>query len=115
MQIFAFLTIFIGEAVVIYAEQLGAKLYSAPSAQFGASFLYTLIPLTVGAVLLVVGYMLAFKHFQNIWIVTVISLGSILLVEPLFNYFYIGQTPTLGAGIGFVLAVLAILTALFIK
>ena len=115
MQILAFLAIFFGEGVVIYAEELGAKLYDVPAAEFLPTFALTLIPIAIGLVLLVTGYMLGYRAFNNIWIVTVISFGSILLFEPLFNFFYIGEGPTLGAGIGFVLAILAILAALFIK
>lgn len=58
--------------------------------------------------------MLGLKYFHNIWIISAVSFGSIILVEPLFDYFYIGQTPTLGAGIGAIFGVLGILSALFI-
>jgi hypothetical protein len=47
--------------------------------------------------------------------VTAISLGSILIIEPVLNLLYMGQTPTMGAGIGFTLGVAGILSALFIK
>lgn len=114
MQLLALLLIVAGEGLMIYAEELGAKLYALPSATFVHEFGYSFGFAALGAVCLVAGYMLGLRYFHNIWIVTVISFASILLMEPLFNFFYIGQTPTLGALIGFVLAVLGIIAATFL-
>lgn len=113
MKALALLLLFAGETLVIYAEEIGARTY-AHSTGFFSAFVPTLIPLVVGAVFLVTSYMLGFKYFQNIWIVSAISFGSIILVEPLFDYFYIGQVPTLGAGIGMSFGLLGILSALFL-
>ena len=115
MKLTVLIPIFLGEFSVIYAEQLGAKLYGLLSYSFTHAFYLTLIPLFIGSICLVAGYMLGLKHFQNIWAITAISFGSILIVEPLFNYFYIGQLPTLGSGIGVGLAILGILAVLFIR
>lgn len=99
----------LGEALVIYAEMIGARLYGVHGATFGSAFSATLIPLIVGATFLIFAYMLGVKYLGNVWIVTVVSMGAVLLVEPLFNLLYMGQTPTTGALIGFVLGALGIL------
>jgi hypothetical protein len=114
MGYLALALLFFGESVMILAEERGAKLYNLSGA-FGTSFAGTLIPLVVGAVALIIAYMLGLRSFHNIWIVTAVSFGSILIVEPLFDLFYIGNVPTLGSGIGFALAVLGIGAALFIR
>ena len=105
--------LFFGEFCVIFSEMIGARSYSNGST-FIQAFLYALPFLVVGATLLLVSYMLGLKHFANIWVVSAISLGSILTVEPLFDYFYIGHVPTFGAGVGFAFGVLGILASLFL-
>lgn len=113
MKIIAFLSIVFGEVLIIYSEVLAAKLYTS-NVSFSSTLTQTIPAGIVGAILLVIGYALGLKAFQNIWIVSAISIGSLLIVEPMFNYFYIGHTPTLGSGIGFALGVLGILASLFL-
>ncbi|MDE2079525.1 MAG: hypothetical protein KGI73_04005, partial [Patescibacteria group bacterium] len=67
-----------------------------------------------GSLCLVFGYMLGMKYLHNIWSVTAISFGTILISEPLFDYFYIGQVPNTGAAIGIVLGGIGILSVLFL-
>ncbi len=113
MKYLALVLLFFGEATVIYAEELGARLYrTAPV--FSSAFFPTLVPLLIGSCALVVAYIFGLKYFQNIWVVTAVSFASILIVEPLFDFFYIGNMPTLGESIGFILAVLGIGATLFI-
>ena len=114
MQYFVAFCIFVGELLVIYSEQIGAKLYGVGTYSFGAAFVYTLIPAIIGALLLVIGYMLGVRLHQNIWAITALSLSSILIVEPLFNYFYIGHIPAFGSFVGFIFGVLGILAVTFL-
>lgn len=113
MNVLILLVLFVGEALVIWAEMIGASAY-ASGATFWKAFLYTTPALVVGSLFLVISYILGLKQFSNIWVITAVSLGSILIVEPLFNFFYIGQAPTLGSGVGFALGVLGILASLFL-
>lgn len=113
MKILALVLLFLGETLVIYAEELGAKVFRA-TGHLGYTFIHTLAPLVVGSVFLVFAYMLGLKYFHNIWIVSAVSFGSILLVEPLFDFFYIGQAPTLGSGLGMIFGALGILSTLFL-
>lgn len=92
---------------MIFAEQLGAKIFYTTGAIFQAASL-SFIPAVIGTALLVLGYMLGLKHFENIWVITVVSFGSILIIEPLFNLFFIGHTPSPAALVGFVLVIIAI-------
>ena len=114
MQILVLGCIFFGELFMLYAEQLGAKLYGLNGYTFGHTFILTLAPLFAGAVLLVVGYMLGLKYHQNIWVITAISFSTILIAEPLFNYFYIGQLPQFGSGLGVMFGLLGLLAVTFL-
>lgn len=114
MQFIVAALIFFGELLVIYSEQIGSKLYGLQSYSFGVAFAYALVPAVAGALLLVVGYMLGLKFHQNIWAVTALSLSSILIVEPLFNYFFIGHIPELGSTVGFIFGVMGILAVTFL-
>ena len=115
MQLLSLALLFVGEVTVIYAEEIGAKLFGKLSLGFVPAFVPTLVPLVIGALCLVAGYMLGMRAFQNIWAVTAVSFGTILVAEPLFDYFYIGQVPGLGAGIGVGLGALGILATLIIR
>jgi hypothetical protein len=114
MQYVVVACIFLGELLVIFSEQIGAKMYGVEGSTFLTGFSYALVPALIGAVLLVVGYMLGVKYHHNVWAVTALSLSSILIVEPLFNYFYIGHTPALGSGVGFFFGLIGILAVTFL-
>jgi mannose/fructose/N-acetylgalactosamine-specific phosphotransferase system component IID len=116
MKILALVLLFLGEAITIYAEEIGAKLYGTDGSTvtFAHSLLEALIPLVLGALCLIMAYTLGLRYVHNIWIISAVSFASILLVEPLFDFFYIGQTPTLGAGLGMIFAVLGICSTLLL-
>lgn len=65
--------------------------------------------------LLVAGYMFGIKYFHDIWVVAVISVTSIVIVEPIIIYFLFNETPKSGAFVGMILGILGLLSALFIK
>ncbi|HEV3244962.1 MAG TPA: hypothetical protein VG102_01225 [Candidatus Paceibacterota bacterium] len=115
MKYLVLLLLFLGETLSIYAEEIGAKLYGEqPPSTFAHALLESSVPLIIGALCLIVAYTLGLRYLHNIWVVSAISFASILLMEPLFNFFYIGQTPTLGAALGMVFAVLGIVSTLFL-
>jgi hypothetical protein len=58
--------------------------------------------------------MVGYAHLKNIWIVMAVSVGSIVVVEPLLAYMMFEHLPTTGAVIGLVLGVVGILAALFL-
>lgn len=105
--------IFAGEALAIYAEMSGAKTHSSLQSPFLQTFLRMLIIMAVGGALLVAGYMLGFSAFRNIWIVSVISITSILIIEPTLAYTVFQQLPTRGALIGLVMGAGGFIAACF--
>jgi hypothetical protein len=109
-QIIVLLLIFLGEALSIYAEMLGAKNITG---SFWQVFFKMFIVITFGGALLIAGYMLGFNAFKNIWIVSAISIGTILIVEPILAYTIFQQLPTKGALVGFILGIAGIISATF--
>ena len=113
LQLTAIALVFFGEAFSILAELVASKRVAA-SGQFFEVFWPMFLLVVFAGGLLVAGYMLGYLHFKNIWIIAAISVGSILIVEPLMAYALFRQLPTVGAGIGLVLGALGILSALFL-
>lgn len=113
IKIFAFTAILIGEVAVMLVEILGARFYGIDHQSFWGTFLRLVVPVTVGAWLLLVGYMTGLIAFQNVWVLSAVSVASILIFEPILAYFLTGQLPTTGAGIGFALGITGLLITLF--
>ena len=111
LKIIAIALIFLGEAIAITAELFSAKIYNNSVKVLVVGFAVVFL----GSALLVAGYVFGFKSFKNIWIVSVLSLVSILLVEPLLDYVIFKQLPTRGAFVGLILGVLGFVSAIFIK
>ena len=108
------LILFTGEVISIAAEVYGAKFFGMDANNFKAVFWRLAVPISVGAWLLLAGYMLSMEVFKNIWIVSVISITSILIAEPIIDYTITGQLPTRGAFIGLILGILGLIAALFL-
>jgi hypothetical protein len=114
-KIFAILLVFLGEALAIYAEIIAARIISNTSLSFLQVFLRAFLIIIIGGAFLVIGYMRGIDAFKNIWIVSVISITSILIIEPILNYAIFHQLPTRGAALGFIFGILGFVLALFIK
>src|SRR3989344_9213474 len=97
LKILVIAVIFTAEALYIFSEMLSAKYYSQTGAQFFHVISKILIITIFGSVLILTGYMLGLKAFKNIWIVSVISITSILILEPVLAYGVFKQLPTTGA------------------
>lgn len=106
--------IFLGEVFAILAEITSAKYFALDGNNFLKGFLRAFPVILVGAILLVCGYMLGLKAFKNIWIVSAVSITSILISEPVINYTITHQLPTRGSIIGLVLGIFGFLAALFL-
>jgi hypothetical protein len=70
--------------------------------------------ITVAGFLLLTGYILGLAAFKNIWIVSAISISSILIFEPAMDYIVTQQLPTRGALVGLIFGALGIVSALFL-
>lgn len=111
-KILVIVLVFLGESFAIYAEMQGARANS-PTSVFMQVFWKAFIIMVIGGGLLVAGYMLAMPAFKNVWIVSVVSVTSIIIMEPLMAYILLKQLPTRGALIGFVLGALGMISAVF--
>jgi len=108
-----FLAIVIGEILMIYAEIAGAR--DNASTIHGDMLWKIYVIGALGFCATLTGYVFGIYIYKNIWIVTVISIVTILIVEPPVAYFMTRQAPTRGALIGFILGALGLLAALFYK
>ena len=106
MTLIAIVSIFLGEFLAIIAEIFYTKWYS---------FRSMIILMTIGGILLLIGYGLGYKYVKNIWIIYVVSITSILIIEPILISFVTGEHLTLWAKIWFILGVGWFLSTLFIK
>lgn len=95
--------LFLGEALSVYSEMIGAKAHSDALTAYPQIFIKSFLLITMAGALLITGYMLGYKSFKNIWIVSVMSITSILIMEPVIAYIILKQLPTKGATIGLIL------------
>ena len=113
LKILVLLLIFAGEGLAIYAEMIGARDNNIATQSFLNIFLKMFLVIAVAGAFLIAGYMLGFNSFKNIWIVSVISITSILIIEPILAWTIFGQTPTPGAIIGFSLGTIGLFISIF--
>ena len=108
IKIISIILLFLGESLAIYTEVIAAHAYQ--NNLFWSIFIKMFLLMTIAGGLLVAGYMLAFKGFKDIWIVSVISITSILFMEPIINYLVFHELPSRGTTIGFILGVLGLIS-----
>ena len=114
IKLTAVLLVFLGETLSILAELVASKRVAADSSNYLTVFFWPFVLIVVGGAMLVAGYMLGYLHLKNIWIIAALSVGSILIVEPILAFVLFRQAPTLGAAIGLILGALGTLSALFL-
>lgn len=73
------------------------------------------ILIIIAGLLLLVGYWVWYKSLKNLWLIYIVSITSILILEPILIYFLSWELPNLWSRIWFVLWVLWFLSAIFIK
>ena len=114
-KIFATVFILFGEMITIYAEMLLARNNFSNPPSLLKVFWQPFFIMVIGGTLLITGYFTGFGAFRNIWIVSVISITSILIIEPVLAYTIFHQLPTKGAAAGFIFGALGFILALFVK
>ncbi len=112
-KLLAIFLVFLGETLAIYAEIIAAKTHSVSSKPFLQIFLKMFLVIILAGGLLIAGYMFGFNAFKNIWIVSVTSITSILIIEPILAYMIFQQLPTKGAIIGLILGTLGFIMTIF--
>ncbi|MFB9264626.1 hypothetical protein ACFFWD_15850 [Bradyrhizobium erythrophlei] len=117
LRIVAVGAIFSGEALSVIAELIASKKFGKASGH-QAPLLPTLLPMflliATGGILLVYGYALAYMHLKNIWIIVAMSVGSILVVEPILTFLLFRDVPTTGSLIGLAFGAIGTLAAIFL-
>jgi hypothetical protein len=111
----AILLVFSGEALSIAAELVASKRVAADGANYISIFIWMFVCIAFGGAFLISGYMLGYLHLKNIWIIAAISIGSILIVEPILAFLLFRQLPTMGATIGLLFGILGTLAAIFLQ
>lgn len=104
--------LFFGEALIIYAEILSAKMFYTQNQPFWFVISRVGAIAFISTFMLLCGYMFGLAAFKNIWIVTVISITSILLAEPILTYTVTHQMPTKGAVAGLILGLIGLIITL---
>ena len=112
-KILVIILLVIGEALSIYAEKISARTHQITSEPFLQIFIKMFLLITIAGGFLIAGYMLGFSAFKNIWTVSVTSITSILIVEPILAWTIFRQTPTTGALIGFILGTIGLFLTIF--
>jgi hypothetical protein len=108
IKLLAIFLVFLGELFAVYAETFAVK-FSLWSGGFWKMFLI----MVLGGFLLVAGYVLGYRAYQNLWIITVISITTLLIAEPLVILVFFKQIPTVGAIIGFILGIIGLFCSIF--
>lgn len=104
--------LFFGEGLIIYAEILSAKMFYTQARPFWFVMSRVGAVALISTFMLLCGYMFGLQAFKNIWIVTVISITSILLAEPILTYTVTHQLPTKGAVVGLILGFIGLIITL---
>ncbi len=94
----------IAEGLNVLAEMFAAQLPGVASL-FERQNLYLFGMVFVGCSLLLVGYSMGYSAAKNIWAVTAMSIGGILVVEPILAWTFFHQVPEKGAIVGLLLGV----------
>ena len=115
LQVLTIVFLFFGESLAIYSEIAGANKVDSQNKIVGKIWAQFFILIAISGALLISGYFIGILAFKNIWIVSVISILSILIVEPILAYAIFRQFPTVGAIIGFVLGSIGLMVTIFLK
>jgi hypothetical protein len=100
---------FLWEFLIIYAENYAAKYSSISWSVEQWVLIVTLV--VVSGLMLVFAYKTWYQAFENIRVVVAISVGSIVIVEPLVSRYMFQEIPHIGALIGCGLCVMWMLVA----
>lgn len=114
LKILVILLLVAGEALSIYAELIGAHQYSLHQGSFWPVFFRMFLVIALAGAFLVAGFTLGYGAFKNIWIVSVLSLTSILVTEPLISYAIFHELPTRGAWFGLAFGLMGCVSAMFL-
>lgn len=104
----------IAEGLNILAEMYAARL-GGIRALFEQQNLYLFVVVFIGCSLLLTGYAIGYSAAKNIWVVTAMSIGGILVVEPFLAWTFFHEIPTKGAIVGLVLGTIGLIATIIWK
>lgn len=104
------LMIMAGEFLAIYCEIVSVK--NCDNIQM---VWWMFLWITVAGIPLILGYIFSFKGCHNIWMVSIISIVSILIAEPIVTWTVFKELPTLGPVLGFAFGIIGFLCVIFVK
>ncbi|GAB4140474.1 MAG: hypothetical protein Fur0024_1780 [Patescibacteria group bacterium] len=106
----------VGEILYLLSESFIAfgadKNYSVET--FWKRFFISIFFTTISSSMILLGYYFGNKLTKNIWIVSVISICSVIVIEPIINFLVFKDFPPFGALIGFVLGFFGVLATIFL-
>ncbi len=103
----------LGEFCAIYSEVVAARLAHTGQTSWAELALPVAVMCFAGFCL-IGAYWLGFVAVGDIWLITVVSVTSLLLLEPLVIWCLFAEAPGRGALIGFCLGALGMLSAVFL-
>ena len=113
LGVFALGLMVIGEFCAIYSEVVTARLAHVGDGSWQAFVMPVLLMCFAGFCLLG-AYWLGYVVVGDIWIVTVVSVTSLLLLEPVVVWALFHEAPGRGALIGFCLGALGMLATVLL-
>jgi hypothetical protein len=115
MKTLIILSIVFGECLIVFSEMVATKKVSDGILTYKNVFILAMIVNVLACVILTFGYINGYRMFNNIWIITAVSIAGIVVCEPLVAWFLFKEIPTTGAGIGLSLGLAGILVTFIVK
>ena len=109
-----FVLLLIGEGVFIWMEMLIAHTIKSPKLDDSLAITKMAVAATLAGLVIIAGYYFGYKSSKNIWLVTAVSIGSILITEPIISWIVFHERPTFGASVGLTFGVLGILSTIIL-
>ena len=103
----------LGEFCAIYSEVVAARLAHTGHTSW-AELVGPVLIMCFAGLCLLGAYWLGYVAVGDIWLITVVSVTSLLLLEPLVIWALFHEAPGRGALIGFCLGALGMLSAVFL-
>ncbi|ETK24907.1 hypothetical protein H096_03310 [Pseudomonas sp. FH1] len=103
----------VGELCAIYSEVVTARLAQAGDGSWQA-FIMPVVVMCFAGLCLLGAYWLGYRAVGDIWVVTVVSVTSLLLLEPVVIWGLFQEFPGRGALIGFCLGALGMLATVLL-
>jgi hypothetical protein len=89
------------ETLAIYAEMYIAEHFSVINKSM-TGFVIAAILMTIAWILLLLWYLYGYRAFNNIWVISAISITTIVIIEPILALILFKETPSVGTIVWFI-------------